>query len=63
MNNNMTAEECTKLMINDLIEGHLSTADIVDKHCEWASPELRNSLIADLEYLKHLYKHKRILND
>ena len=59
----MTAEECTKLMINDLKEGHLSAADIVDKYCEWASPELRNSLIADLEYLKHLYKFKRILND
>lgn len=55
----MTAEECTKLMINDLIEGHLSTADIVDKHCEWVSLGLRNSLIADLEYLKHLYKFKK----
>lgn len=59
----MTVEERTKLMINDLIEGHLSTADIVDKYCEWASSGLRNSLIADLEYLKHLYKFKRILND
>lgn len=59
----MTAEECTKLMINALIEGHLSTDNIVDKYCEWASPELRNSLIADLEYLKYLYKFKRILND
>ena len=29
----MTVEECTKLMINDLIKGHLSTAD---KHCGWA---------------------------
>lgn len=58
----MTVEECTKLMINDSIRGHLSTADIVDKYCEWASSELRNSLIADLEYLKHLYKLKRILN-
>lgn len=59
----MTSKERIQLMINALIEGHLSTADIVDKHCEWASPELRNSLIADLEYLKHLYKLKRILND
>lgn len=59
----MTAEEYTKLMINALIEDHLSTDDIVDKYCEWASPELRNSLIADLEYFKHLYKFKRILND
>lgn len=59
----MTAEECTKLMINALIEDHLSTDDIVDKYCKWASPKLRNSLIADLEYLKHLYKFKRILND
>lgn len=59
----MTVEECTKLMIHDLVEGHLSTADIVDKHCEWVSLRLRNSLIADLEYLKHLYKFKKILND
>ena len=35
----MTVEECTKLMINALKEGHLSTANIVDKHCEWASSE------------------------
>ena len=59
----MTVEECTKLMINDLKEGHLSTADIVDKYCEQASPGLRNSLISDLEYVKHLYKFKSILND
>ena len=59
----MTAEERMELMRNDLIEGHLSTDDIVDKYCECVSPELRNSLIADLEYLKHLYKFKRILND
>ncbi len=59
----MTVEECTKLMINALIEGHLSTADIVDKYCEWASPGLRSSLITDLEYVKHLYKFKSILND
>ena len=59
----MTVEECTKLMINALIEGHLSTDDIVDKYCEWASPGLRNSLISDLEYVKHLYKLKKILND
>ena len=37
----MTVEECTKLMINDLKEGHLSTADIVDKHCGWASPRIK----------------------
>lgn len=49
----MTVEECTKLMINALIEGHLSTADIVDKYCE--SPELRDSLIVDLKKLKWLY--------
>lgn len=55
----MTVEECTKLMINALIEGHLSTADIVDKHCGRASPGLRNSLISDLEYVKHLYKLKK----
>ena len=59
----MTAEECMKLMRNDLIKGHLSTAEIADKYCEWASPGLRNSLISDLEYVKHLYKLKKILND
>ena len=59
----MTEEECMQLMIKDLIEGHLSTDDIVDKYCEWTSPELRNSLISDLEYVKHLYKLKKILND
>ena len=59
----MTAEERMQFMIHDLLEVHLSTADIVDKYCEWASPELRDSLIADLEYLKHLYKFKRIIND
>ena len=59
----MTAEECMQLMVHDLIEGHLSTAEIADKYCDCASPELRDSLIADLEYLKHLYKFKRILND
>lgn len=36
---------------------------LVDKCCEWASPGLRNSLISDLEYVKHLYKLKKILND
>ena len=59
----MTSKERMQLMINALIERHLSTADIVDKYCEWASPGLRDSLIADLEYLKHLYKFKRIIND
>ena len=59
----MTAEECMQLMVHDLIEGHLSTADVVDKHCDCASPELRDSLISDLEYVKHLYKLKKILND
>ena len=59
----MTAEECTKLMINALIEGHLSTDDIVDKYCDCASPELRDSLIAQLEELRGLYNLKRIIND
>lgn len=58
----MTAEECMKLMRNDLIEGHLSTDDIVDKYCEWASPELRDSLIAQLEELRRLYNYKKILS-
>ena len=52
----MTAEECTKLMINALIEGHLSTAEIADKYCDCASSELRDSLITQLEELRRLYK-------
>lgn len=59
----MTEEERMQLMINDLIEGHLSTADVVDKHCDCDSPELRDSLIAQLEELRGLYNLKRIIND
>lgn len=58
----MTAEECMKLMRNDLIEGHLSTVEIVDKYCNCASPELRDSLITKLEELRRLYNYKRILS-
>ena len=59
----MTAEERMELMRNDLIEGHLSTAEIADKYCDCASPELRDSLIAQLEELRGLYNLKRIIND
>ena len=59
----MTAEECMKLMINDLMESHLSTVEIADKYCDCASPELRDSLIAQLEELRGLYNLKRIIND
>lgn len=59
----MIAEECMKLMRNDLIEGHLSTVEIVDKYCNCASSELRDSLIIQLEDLRRLYNYKRILND
>ena len=59
----MTAEERMQLMIKDLVEGHLSTAEIADKYCDCASPELRDSLIAQLEELKGLYNLKRIIND
>ena len=59
----MTAEECMKLMVHDLIEGHLSTAKIADKYCDCASSELRDSLISKLEELKRLYNYKRIIND
>lgn len=59
----MTVEECTKLMRNDLIEGHLSAAEIADKYCDCASLELRDSLISQLEELRRLYKFKSILND
>lgn len=59
----MIAEECIKLMRNDLIEGHLSTVEIVDKYCNCASSELRDSLITQLEDLRRLYNYKRILSD
>ena len=59
----MTVEECTKLMINALKEGHLSAAEVADKYCDCASPELRDSLIAQLEELRRLYNYKRIIND
>ena len=58
----MTAEECMQLMVHDLIEGHLSTAEIADKYCDCASPELRDSLITKLEELRRLYNYKRILS-
>ena len=58
----MTAEECMQLMVHDLIEGHLSTAKIADKYCDCASPELRDSLIAQLEELRRLYNYKEILS-
>ena len=58
----MTAEECMKLMRNDLIEGHLSTVEIVDKYCDCASRELRDSLIIQLEELRRLYNYKEILS-
>ena len=58
----MTAEECMELMRNDLIEGHLSAAEIADKYCEWVSSELRDSLIAQLEELRRLYNYKEILS-
>ena len=58
----MTAEECMQLMVHDLIEGHLSTAEIADKYCDCASSELRDSLISQLEELRRLYNYKRILS-
>ena len=58
----MTTEECMKLMVHDLIEGHLSTVEIADKYCDCASPELRDSLITQLEELRRLYNYKRILS-
>ena len=58
----MTAEERMELMVHDLVEGHLSTAEIADKYCDCASSELRDSLISQLEELKRLYNYKRILS-
>ena len=58
----MTREECMELMINDLMESHLSTAEIADKYCDCASPELRDSLITQLEELRRLYNYKEILS-
>lgn len=52
----MTAEECMKLMVNDLMESHLSTVEIVDKYCDFVSPELRDLMSAQLEELRRLYK-------
>ena len=55
----MTAEECMQLMVHDLIEGHLSIAEIADKYCNCASSELRDSLITQLEELRRLYTIKK----
>lgn len=51
----MTAEERMQLMIHDLVEDHLSVAEIADKYCDCASTELRDLLISQLEELKRLY--------
>ena len=59
----MTAEECMQLMVHDLIEGHLSIAEIADKYCDCASSELRDLLISQLGELRRLYNYKRIIND
>lgn len=53
----MTVEERIQLMVHDLIEGHLSTAEIADKYCDCASSELRDSLIAELKKLRWLYNY------
>ena len=58
----MTAEECMKLMINDLIRSHLSTVEIVDKYFDFVSPELRDLMSTQLEELRRLYNYKRILS-
>ena len=57
----MTTEECMELMIDDLMKSHLSAAEIADKYCDCASPELRDSLISQLEELRRLYNYKEIL--
>ena len=52
-----------KLMINDLMESHLSTVEIADKYFDFVSPELRNLMSAQLEELRRLYNYKRILSE
>lgn len=59
----MTAKERLTCIRNDLVEGKLSTAEIVDKYCECETSELRDSFISYLEALKHLYNLKKMLND
>ena len=59
----MTAEECMKLMINDLMKSHLSTIEIADKYFYFVSPELRDLMSAQLEELRRLYNYKRILSE
>ena len=58
----MTAEECMKLMINDLMRSHLSTVEIVDKYFDFVSPELRSLMSTQLEELRRLYNYKEILS-
>lgn len=59
----MNKEECFELMKSDLMEGQLSVAQIADKYFDWATPTLRDSVLAMLEELKRLYNLKKILND
>ena len=58
----MTAEECMKLMINDLMKSHLSTVEIADKYFDFVSPELRSLMSTQLEELRRLYNYKEILS-
>ena len=58
----MTTEKCMKLMINDLMESHLSTVEIVDKYFDFVSPELRSLMSTQLEELRRLYNYKEILS-
>ena len=58
----MTAEECMKLMINDLMKSHLSTVEIADKYFDFVSPELRDLMSVQLEELRRLYNYKEILS-
>ena len=52
----MTAEECMELMIDDLMKSHLSTVEIVDKYCDFVSPELRDLMSTQLDEIRRLYK-------
>lgn len=51
----------TQDSLTDIIDNIKYVFRLLNINSEWASPGLRNSLISDLEYVKHLYRLKKIL--